>query len=172
MLDIGFASGYETLLFNDDDIFVSYFGVGSLAYVFMSPGGAELLHDAALAVYMDDPEYRELSVSVVGDETAAFVSRSTIDGFDFEYYVVAARQGNVNAIVLIGGLAEVTQLSDAVGYARRMLEKATRNGAVVTSEGSGDTPLNLETSDSLVLPSVQEWAEKVDMHIADQLQTP
>src|SRR5690606_13935485 len=91
LLDIGFANGYETLLYNNDDIFVSHFAVGSLAYVFMSPEGAELLHEAALAVYLDDPEYRQLSVPSIGDETSAFVSQSTIEGFLVEYFVVVAR---------------------------------------------------------------------------------
>jgi hypothetical protein len=170
MRDIGFVSGYETQLVNEDDIFVSYFAIDSLAYVFMSTEGAQILHDAGVAAFEEAPGYVPLSVSTIGDETAAFVNRDRVEGFDVEAFLVVARRGNVNAIVLVGGLAEVTHLSNAVGYAQRMLDKAADNDRIAVLDEEEHDTQEMETSSTQAPLPIQEWVKKVDAHVAAQLQ--
>jgi hypothetical protein len=140
--------------------------------VFQSEVGAQALYDWMVYSAQNDPDfsdYKQLSVSTVGDETAAFVSRDSIDGYSVEYYVIFARVGNVYFDVLVGGLADFTSLSDGVGFASQMAENVTGRHVQTAQVETEHESLDIESVGQAIPLFAQGLSKKLDAHIATQL---
>jgi hypothetical protein len=159
LLSLGFVSGYETILINEDLILKDAFLAASLVYVFMESGGAQLQYNGIATILGQDPDYQQVSVSRYGDETSAFVVRDVIEGFAVEFFFVVTRLGNVNIISSASGLASVTEVGDATKYTQRMLQKI-QTARVSSASVSGSPAMRSSNSGTNAQELIIDWMER------------